>query len=216
MGDDTPPGKRRHTGRVSRYTQELAEAICRRIEAGETLKGICRDTSLPCCQTVQNWRTRIPAFRTRYAVARLRQREVIGAGGGRPEPGSDVGRYFPALGEAICARLAAGESLNAICADPRMPGIQTVLGWLDTLPDFTAAYHRARAHQAHAMADEVLQVIRRDDLAAADKQARLSGLKWLADALASNQHGGKPQADAPGEEGALIQIVVNGEGEGEA
>jgi hypothetical protein len=60
----------------------------------------------------------------------------------------------------------------------------------------------------------VLQVIRRDDLAAADKQARLSGLKWLADALASNQHGGKPQADAPGEEGALIQIVVNGEGEG--
>lgn len=47
--------------------------------------------------------------------------------------------------DAICDRLAAGESLNAICQDAGMPAESTVRAWaLDDVEGFAAKYTRAR------------------------------------------------------------------------
>jgi hypothetical protein len=67
--------------------------------------------------------------------------------------------YTAEIAAAICARLAAGESLRAICRDEVMPGDATVRGWvLDDREGFAAQYTRAREMQAHTLADEVLEI----------------------------------------------------------
>jgi len=46
--------------------------------------------------------------------------------------------------EHILARLAAGESLRAICATPGMPSASTVCGWARKNPEFKRRYRAAR------------------------------------------------------------------------
>jgi hypothetical protein len=52
--------------------------------------------------------------------------------------------YSEALGEAICARVAAGESLHAIARDEAMPERTTVYRWLKVHPDFATALQAAQ------------------------------------------------------------------------
>ena len=53
--------------------------------------------------------------------------------------------YTPQLADEICERLAAGESLRAICADPHMPDKHRVREWaLDDRDGFSPRYARAR------------------------------------------------------------------------
>jgi hypothetical protein len=55
--------------------------------------------------------------------------------------------------DIICARLAEGESLNAICKDADMPAESTVRSWaLDDVHGFSANYARAReiGYEKHA------------------------------------------------------------------
>lgn len=48
------PPKKPH-GRPSAYTPAIAEEICRRIAAGESLRSICKDEHLPHEATVRGW-----------------------------------------------------------------------------------------------------------------------------------------------------------------
>ena len=67
--------------------------------------------------------------------------------------------YTAELAEEICARLAAGESLKAICRDPDMPPFSTVQGWArDDHHGFAAMYDRARELQAQTFADELIDI----------------------------------------------------------
>lgn len=54
-------------------------------------------------------------------------------------------RWSRAVGEAIVARTAAGESLRAICRDPQMPNVRVVTGWMGTRPAFARQVRDARA-----------------------------------------------------------------------
>ncbi|MBX3484209.1 hypothetical protein [Phenylobacterium sp.] len=54
-------------------------------------------------------------------------------------------QYSARLARAICARVAAGEKLVAICADADMPSRGTVGRWVRELPRFKAIYDRAKA-----------------------------------------------------------------------
>lgn len=58
------------TGRPPAYTLELAAEVCRRISAGESLRQVCRDESMPCTATVMKWAREIPAFTEQYTKAR--------------------------------------------------------------------------------------------------------------------------------------------------
>ena len=54
-------------------------------------------------------------------------------------PAGNESRYTDAIGEAICDRLRAGESLAAICRDPEMPAPATVHKWAALRPAFAQA-----------------------------------------------------------------------------
>ena len=49
-----------------------------------------------------------------------------------------------AVEESLLERLAGGESLSAICKDPRMPDRRTVQRWQDDDDEFDAEVTRAR------------------------------------------------------------------------
>src|SRR4051812_2164281 len=64
------------------------------------------------------------------------------------KPVSELGRpstYTAELAATICARLATGETLRAVCRDDGMPSESTVRTWaLDDREGFSAHYARAR------------------------------------------------------------------------
>lgn len=64
--------------------------------------------------------------------------------------------YTPAIADAICERLADGESLRAICSSDDMPNRATVFRWLARDEEFRGQYARAREAQADAIADEIV------------------------------------------------------------
>lgn len=57
-------------GRPSKFTQELADRICERLAAGETLRAICRGDDMPPESTVRTWALDNEAFYAQYARAR--------------------------------------------------------------------------------------------------------------------------------------------------
>ena len=76
-----------------------------------------------------------------------------------PQPaGPRRGAYSRRLADEICARLADGQSLRAICADPAMPHRATVLRWLHANPEFRNLYTLAREAAADALAEEIVAI----------------------------------------------------------
>ena len=67
--------------------------------------------------------------------------------------------YTQEIGAAICAEIAKGRSLRAVCRDDGMPDESTVRNWaLNDRDGFFPQYARARIIQAHAMFDETLEI----------------------------------------------------------
>ena len=68
-------------------------------------------------------------------------------------------RYSQTVADAICERLADGESLRSICDGAGMPTERAVRFWA-TDPNHPFAPHYARAREAgyHKLADELLEI----------------------------------------------------------
>lgn len=68
-------------GRPSKYSQQIADQICNRLAAGESLRGICRDDELPDAGTVFRWLScqdeAFATFREQYARAREIQADAL-------------------------------------------------------------------------------------------------------------------------------------------
>ena len=64
------------------------------------------------------------------------------------------------LGTRICERLAAGETLRAICKDEGMPTVGTVISWVAHADkaNFSKQYARARMAQAQHYFDDLLAI----------------------------------------------------------
>jgi hypothetical protein len=60
--------------------------------------------------------------------------------------------------DAICERLADGESLRTICSEEGMPSKTTVFRWLADNEQFRDQYARAREAQADAIFDDILSI----------------------------------------------------------
>lgn len=66
--------------------------------------------------------------------------------------------FTEATADAICERIADGESLRAICRDEGMPSKATVFRWLAANEAFQDQYARAREAQADSLFDDVLEI----------------------------------------------------------
>lgn len=78
--------------------------------------------------------------------------------------------YSPAMRDAICARLAAGETLRSICRDDTMPERQTIYNWLYVnkgevkqgekilVAGFFDHYTRAREVGLDEICDETIEI----------------------------------------------------------
>ena len=103
--------------------------------------------------------------------------------------------FTPKLGEAICARIAAGETWSKMCGTRGMPSYATLYQWRDQHPDFRAALARAKDMAADARADEALEVAN-GATAGAGQAGRLgvSSLLWDAAQGAPHRYGSKVEA----------------------
>jgi hypothetical protein len=77
MSPAQKPAAKRKRGRPSKYTPELALAICARLARGESLRKICEDPNLPDDNTVRNWGITRPDFFEQYARAREKGADTI-------------------------------------------------------------------------------------------------------------------------------------------
>lgn len=104
--------------------------------------------------------------------------------------------FGEAIAEAICERIADGESLRTICDDVTMPQRARVFRWLDDPANkkFADQYARAREASADADADDIGHYARQ---AAAGKiepaaaRAAIDGLKWSAGKRKPKKYGDK-------------------------
>ncbi len=118
---------------------------------------------------------------------------------------------------AICERLAEGESLRSICRDEGMPAESTVRKWVIEDPGgFGAQYARARDLGLDAVADEILDIsdttqtgviiTTKADGSTEEKRAdmiehrrlRVDARKWYLSKLAPKKYGDKLDMNVAG------------------
>jgi Bacteriophage Sf6, terminase small subunit-like len=110
--------------------------------------------------------------------------------------GSREHRYTRELAEEILRRLATGETLTEICADPAIPvSTGAVRQWDVDDRDgwFSGAYARARRQQIEAWSDELLRIADDPHLEPNDRRVRLDTRKWLMSKLHPQRYGDKVQ-----------------------
>jgi hypothetical protein len=113
------------------------------------------------------------------------------------------------LADAICDRLADGESLAAICRDPDMPARSTVFKWLAEHSWFSDRYASAREAQADTLFDQILEIVDEqpgttdagatDTGMVADKRLRFDARRWVASKLAPKKYGEKQHIEHSGD-----------------
>lgn len=135
------------------------------------------------------------------------------------------------IGDAICERLALGESVRSICDDEAMPSMSTVFKWLRDNEAFSQQYARAREVQADALFDDIIDIAddgRNDWMekrnadgenigwqengeALRRSQLRIDARKWMAGKLRPKKYGEK-LALTDGDGGPLkVEVVKFGE-----
>jgi len=135
-----------------------------------------------------------------------------------------VGRpseYTPERGELILVRLAAGETLRAICRDPDMPVRETIRKWREDFPEFLARYARAREAGFDHLADELIEIADdgTGDVWVDDKghehtnddviqrsRLRVDARKWLLSKQAPKVYGDKVALEHSTPPGQPIQV----------
>lgn len=131
-----------------------------------------------------------------------------------PAPPKRTGRpssYSDATAAIICARLAEGEPLRAICADPGMPATASIFRWLEGNEAFRERYARAREVQAHTIAErgfmEAMSAGGPDGLDAQSARIRFDAARWLAGKLAPKVYGDKVTQEHTGPGGGPVKLV---------
>jgi hypothetical protein len=109
--------------------------------------------------------------------------------------------------QKICARIADGEPLVAICRDPATPDWETICAWRVTRPSFRARLVRARQFQAEILFEEIAEIateLRSGDVASAGDVARaklrIDTLKWLVGRMAPAMDAERKSLDHEGGE----------------
>lgn len=114
--------------------------------------------------------------------------------------------------EEICDRLAGGEGLNAICADPHLPSEDTVYRRMAKDEAFASRIARAREAQQEFEADNIVKMA--DEADSENWQVvklRIHARQWRAAKLAPKKYGDKTlhgnDPDNPLPEGFAVNLV---------
>lgn len=135
--------------------------------------------------------------------------------------------YNSDLARVVLERLAEGESLRSICRSDEMPSRPTVYGWvLDDVEGFSGHYARAREMQAHALADDQVDLaddgsndwMKRNDpenpgwLANGEhiqrSRLRFDARKWAASKILPKVYGDRVQSQQLDKDGNPMDPVV--------
>lgn len=125
--------------------------------------------------------------------------------------------YSAELAAAICAGLAEGRSLRAVCNDDDMPAMSTVFLWLgqDDKAEFLEQYTRAREQRVDAMFEDMQEIAdeaRLDYVETRDKagnpklilntenisrsKLRIETRQWMLARMAPKKYGDKMQVES--------------------
>ena len=136
----------------------------------------------------------------------------------KPRPVGAPTKYTRALADAVCSRLAAGESLRAICRDPDMPSRETVRLWREGQrnagAEFAGRYARAQDEKADLYAEQVL-IESRAALTATtnhEVQARklmADNLKWTASRMLPRRWGDKVEIAVGGAANGAAPLLID-------
>lgn len=126
-------------------------------------------------------------------------------------------KFTNAIADAICERIADGESLRMICEDEGMPSKTSVFRWLADNEKFRDQYARARETQADAIFDDILSIAddgRNDWMernfgeeprwvengeALRRSALRIDARKWMAGKLRPKKYGDKIDVEHSGD-----------------
>ncbi len=101
--------------------------------------------------------------------------------------------YSAGLGQRICNEIAEGRTLRETLASPGMPELRTVYRWLSPgdkshKPDFLKSYRVAKAWQADAFVERLLEVARDASLPSERRKAEMDALKLAATRAGAKSH----------------------------
>lgn len=127
--------------------------------------------------------------------------------------------------DAVCSRLAKGESLRSIARDKGMPSVSMVLRWAESNEAFREQYARARGDGQDAIAEEILDIAddgrndwverenaRGETHVVLDREhverskLRVDARKWLLSKLAPRKYGDKVTTELTGPNGGPVQF----------
>ena len=126
-------------------------------------------------------------------------------------------RYSDEIAEEILERIADGESLKTICAEPGMPAASAVTQWCDKSADFALRYARAKERCAEHWASEIIDIsdsVRSGATSEEVNAARLAvdSRKWIASKLLPRRYGDRMTVernpDAPLQTVTRIELVA--------
>lgn len=107
-----------------------------------------------------------------------------------------------ALIDHICAEIADGKSLRAICGGEGMPAASNVLRWLTEDEAFREQYTRAREAQADKLADEIVDMadaaIGKSSEEVQARRLAVDARKWVASKLKPKKYGDKVDVEHSG------------------
>jgi len=122
-----------------------------------------------------------------------------------PNPVGRPSEYTSEVGDAICGRLANGESLKKITDEKKMPAAPTVYRWIRTYEEFRNNYTRATEDRAGHMFDDMLEIADEgnpEDVMRA--RLRVDTRKWALSKMIPKKYGdktalvgGDPETDEP-------------------
>lgn len=110
------------------------------------------------------------------------------------------------VADAICERLADGESLRAICRSDGMPAMSMVFRWLQAHPSFREQYTDAREAQADALVEDMLDISDTPSGDAKRDRLRVDTRKWIASKMKPKKYGDRTQHEISGPDGGPVAI----------
>lgn len=118
--------------------------------------------------------------------------------------------FSPEIADKICERVAGGETLRKVCADPEMPHRGTVYRWLDENARFRLAYSYAAIAKVEGLAEECIEIAdgtapqfpSGEDESVSRSELRIETRKWLAKVSMPKKYGEPPAIAGPAVEAA--------------